>query len=228
MSVSWEGKRIQKSTGISVKPNFWNKNNQTFRANYPNALQLNQVLHNLRDSIEKYYYSAKSNSKAVRKEEMQKIITSILKPAEVLHDEKAKPKPKPKEKYLIDYFDEFIILKRSSKAYSENTIKKYITCKMHLLDYQRSKRIKLKFEDMNKHFSDNFFAYMIQKKKLLNSSAAKILKVIKTFLYYAQEMKWTDNNDFAKGFSKTLSLWSFTIFSSSSLLRAFVFPTESV
>ena len=80
---------------------------------------------------------------------------------------------------------------------SKNTLKKYITSLNHIRDYEKYKRKRLTLEDMNKIFSYGFMTFLIQKKCQMNSSAGKLLKMIKTFLHDCLENKYTSNIDFA-------------------------------
>jgi hypothetical protein len=63
-------------------------------------------------------------------------------------------------KTLTDYIDDYIIYRKSINT-PRGTLKEFITCKNRLIGYEKSKNIKLTFDDMNLGFSDSFLSYLL-------------------------------------------------------------------
>lgn len=86
------------------------------------------------------------------------------------------------QKTLVQYLDEYIKYRKSTDA-AANTIKSFGTLKYRLEEYQNENNIKLRFEDINLVFSDNFHAWML-KKDYNSSTIGKTYTLLITFLGY--------------------------------------------
>ncbi len=97
-------------------------------------------------------------------------------------------------KTLTDYIDDYIRYRKSINT-PRGTYKEFTTCKNRLDGYEKSKNIKLTFDDMTLSFSDSFYAYLLNKpysfKKPYSSGTIHktyaILITILNFFYERQE-----------------------------------------
>lgn len=103
---------------------------------------------------------------------------------------------------LTGFIDKYIEEHRATRVPGSLTI--YRTLKKHLLDYQRDKKRKVSFENIDYSFFQDFQSYLVTPRKvfvpsknpdkegswklfsLTNTTAAKQLSTVKTFLNYAR------------------------------------------
>jgi integrase len=95
---------------------------------------------------------------------------------------------------LFDIYDEFINIKR--QEVSKQAIQKYRRMKALLEDYQKVKRETLDFDKITPLFFSKFNAYLIDNKNMLNNTATKSIQFLKTFLIWANDNNYTDNNSY--------------------------------
>jgi integrase len=65
-------------------------------------------------------------------------------------------------KTLMDYIDDYITYRKSINT-PRGTLKEFTTCKNRIDGYEKSKNVKLTFDDMNLAFSDSFYSYLLKK-----------------------------------------------------------------
>jgi integrase len=87
-------------------------------------------------------------------------------------------------KVLFDFMDKYIEDHKSTREAGSLSV--YKALKNHLKDYQLSTGKKVTFENIDYSFFQSFQNFLIQRKGLNNTTVAKQLSTIKTFLNYAK------------------------------------------
>lgn len=106
-----------------------------------------------------------------------------------------------KSNTIYDVYNEFIIAKGA--IVGKETIQKHKRLKAILEDFEKDTGYKLNFNSINKLFEDKFFTYLIDDKKMLNSTAHKTISFLKTFLIWAYDRKLNPNTEFRSFRGKT-------------------------
>lgn len=94
-------------------------------------------------------------------------------------------KPDPSAKLLFDFMDRYIEDHKATREPGSLTV--YKVLKNHLRDFQKDKRKSVSFESIDYSFFQDFQNYLIDAKGLNNTTVAKQLSTIKTFLGYARK-----------------------------------------
>ena len=97
---------------------------------------------------------------------------------------------------LFECFDEFIETNRTTKA--QATIKKYTTVKRYLEQFQVATGYSVRFDTINIDFYEKFRDYSFIERKTLNNYFGKLVAIIKTFMNWAQERNYHNNEAFRK------------------------------
>ncbi|MFZ1292306.1 MAG: tyrosine-type recombinase/integrase [Melioribacteraceae bacterium] len=116
-------------------------------------------------------------------------------------EEEIKRQFKKDVKGFYDYFNDFIITKRTSV--SQETIQKYERIKTILGEFEKKYDYKLSFEKITLHFYDKFFPYLVNEKNMLNNTAHKQIQFFKTFLIWANQRGLTKNTAYQHFKSKS-------------------------
>jgi integrase len=198
-NISWEGNRLQISSGVSIEPKNWDKERGKIKRMEKNALQLNEYLENLSLEISKIYYEHKNMGRTISKDEFKQRVKEFINPL-------SRPKVK-RERTFFEYFEDFIAERKPN--YSERTIKHYVTTLNHLKNFKKRTGYPLSFENINDKFYSQFRNYMHNKgnaknksesrynsKNCSNNTVASIIKHLKTFLHDCYKRKIIDNTDF--------------------------------
>jgi len=85
---------------------------------------------------------------------------------------------------LFDFIDKYIDDHRATRE--PGSLSVYSALKTHLEKFQLEKRVKVTFEGINYNFFQQFQNFLIDKRKLNNTTVAKQLSTVKTFLNYAR------------------------------------------
>jgi site-specific recombinase XerD len=87
--------------------------------------------------------------------------------------------------FLFDFMDQYISDHMASRAAGSLTV--YKSVKNHLFEYQQATKDKVRFSNIDYGFFQRFQTYLINKGKLNNTTIAKSLSTLKTFLGYARK-----------------------------------------
>lgn len=190
---SVRGQRQYLNSGINLFPANWSPEQQRavyFKiksAEYPtvsDVQEINRELTKFADDIayiEKVFQinSVSISSKSVKDEfvRTRKVITKKEEPS----------------KYLFDFIDRYINENESSRV--KGSLGVYRSLKKHLYDFQSDSKLRISFDGINYAFFQSFQSFLLNKKikvgngfKLLqNTTIAKQLSTLKTFLGYAQK-----------------------------------------
>ncbi|MCC8426587.1 site-specific integrase [Mucilaginibacter sp. UR6-11] len=97
---------------------------------------------------------------------------------------------------LFDFMDKYITDHEPRRA--KGSLSVYKSVKTHLQNYQNSTGDKVRFESINKAFFERFQSFLISDGKLNNTTIAKVLSTLKTFLSYAEENDILVNGNYRK------------------------------
>ncbi len=194
ISIHHNRKRIRKKLHVVFQASDWDKKKQRLDASSSNNRTVNNYLAQLTNDIYEFYNSHLLRNEAVDLTNFVEYIDDLI-----------SPKAQNKEKTFLAFFLEFISDSSEGKRLTPNgrrikksTIQSYHSCYNHLVKFQTSTGYKLKFENIDKIFFSEFTSYC-SSLSILNGSAGKLVKIIKTFLHYAKEQSWNSYDKFVKG-----------------------------
>ncbi len=192
-SIYENGNSVLLNTHEKVDTRYWDK--KTHRANIRKAREprlkgelnlLNQFLNAYENKIHKIRLKMKTEDPTV---EFSEIVAKI------------KNEFGDKTNTFFDVYDDFI--KTKGAVVGKPTIQKHKRLKKLLMEFEKDITYKLNFNSINKLFEDKFFAYLIEDKEMLNSTAHKTISFLKTFLIWAYDRKLNPNTDFRSFKGKT-------------------------
>lgn len=190
------GGRKYFATGIKLLPCNWDSDRQ--RAVYVNQRTAKQLLPGKNfaldfptlKEIEEVNNSLTALVAQVRK--IERVFTDGKTPytvSKVIDQLKAENKgyaiKEPKTNSLLDFIDAYINDNAQTREAGSLTV--YRSTKKHIEDYQRRFKTKVTFNGIDYSFFQSFQNYLIGVKKLSNTTVAKVLSTIKTFLNYARK-----------------------------------------
>ncbi|MBD1434840.1 site-specific integrase [Sphingobacterium sp. DN00404] len=256
-TVSVAGSRKKLSTGINILPAYWddiNKqivyhNRKAAKALFPaydfdmlftedDVKELNNQLNDLtkqaNDTAQRFYLDKRSFT-----------VTDIVSEISVLKRVIAK-KEQP-DKFLFDFIDRYIRDNEGKRQKGSLTV--YKSLKKHLSDFQQTSKAKVTFDSINYAFFDKFQSFLLDKKMkvageergLSNTTIAKQLSTLKTFLGYAQKYDIEVNDGYRKFSIKReelpvialtenefLTLYNLDLSDKQHRVNSYLDPTESI
>ncbi len=172
--VKGERKRLIYSTGISIDPKNWNKENRMPKAKAGAAgFELKQITSQLNRYVEELHISInniESEDKPVTREELKKRLNQRFKHVYV------------KKTTLLDHLDAFIEEKISLGKYQKRTIDKYNALKNKLFFFKKD----LKLTDINKKFMIDFINFLRNNYKMTDITLNRNIGYLKTFLKWCR------------------------------------------
>jgi len=97
---------------------------------------------------------------------------------------------------FFESFQEFINTGRSVKA--KNTIRNYNYCLNFIIGFKEGTGYNLRFDTVSIDFFEKFRDYAFEEKKALNNNFGKLTSVLKTFMNWASDRGYHQNEDFKK------------------------------
>jgi len=172
--VKKQQKYLQYSTGISIDPKNWNKENRMPKAKAGAAgFELKQITSQLNRYVEELHISInniESEDKPVTREELKKRLNQRFKYVFV------------KKTTLLDHLDAFIEEKISLGKYQKRTIDKYNALKNKLFLFKKD----LKLTDINKKFMIDFINFLRNNYKMTDITLNRNIGYLKTFLKWCR------------------------------------------
>ena len=172
--VKKQQKYLQYSTGISIDPKNWNKENRMPKAKAGAAgFELKQITSQLNRYVEELHLSInniESEDKPVTREELKKRLNQRFKYVFV------------KKTTLLDHLDAFIEEKVSLGKYQKRTIDKYNSLKNKLFFFKKD----LKLTDINKKFMIDFVNFLRTNYKMTDITLNRNIGYLKTFLKWCR------------------------------------------
>lgn len=196
MVYSIAGVRAVYNTKLACIAPYWSKDEQLLQnvtkslvKEYSEAVLLNKVEI---DEINSDINLLKANILSIERSFHNKEISSKLvidKLKELANPKIVKSEPK---NLVFDYIDKYIEENQQTRV--KGSLKVYGTLKNHLKDFEAYRKKRVTFDEIDYNFFQEFQAYLFQKertvagevKKLFNSTIAKQIKTLKTFLTYAR------------------------------------------
>ncbi|MEK6477186.1 tyrosine-type recombinase/integrase [Catalinimonas sp. 4WD22] len=184
--------RVKKSTvkihtGQKIPPKYWDHKSQRPKKSYAKSPELKVFLNNLEKNSGKFLLEESSNDTTPNLARVkERILASI-------HFEDAKPE---KKEDFFGVYEEFLTV--TSTHRSERTIQKYQTLKQQLLDFQKRKKVKVKFENIDIKFFDKMTDYYYNDLKFVNNTFGKYVSSFKTFMSWATDRGYNQKIDYRK------------------------------
>ena len=162
------------STGISIDPKNWNKENRMPKAKAGAAgFELKQITNQLNRYVEELHLSINNielEKKLVTREELKKRLNQRFKHVFV------------KKTTLIDHLDAFIEEKVSFGKYQNRTIDKYNALKNKIIYFKKD----AKLTDINKKFMIDFINFLRLKHNMTDITLNRNIGYLKTFLKWCR------------------------------------------
>lgn len=166
------------NTGKKIHPKYWNQeNSENHFRKFTGSPELNQWLTDLRNNINRTYYSNSEWTSENLKEETLGLLNKNV--------------PKDTNKTFKDALAKFISSRESNNALAKSTIKKYKTLASHIENFSVKNKILLRFEIVNKKFFDDLSAYLRNELNHTTNTVNKYLKTFKTFVTWAIDNGYT-------------------------------------
>ena len=181
-------KTFQLHTGERINPKYWNKEKQQAKKSLVGSPELNYFLNNFQEEIKKIIREVRTENLFADFETVKK---SILE----------KFKKNQNSAKFFDVFDDFIKIK--SVDFKENSIKKFITLKNHLLEFEKFENYPITFQNIDIIFFEKFRRYLIKEKQHVNNTIHKNIRFLKQFLNWATERNLNKNKEYLKFRTKT-------------------------
>ncbi len=194
--IRYSNERINFSTGISVRPKYWNKYAKEAKTiKGISNLELNACLNKTKNRIEEIFRryindSGNTPQKAVLTELLNK-------------EFERKSYQKSSQKTFINFFEEIIVsskagtrLQMNGKTISGSTIKTYNTTIKHLKSFAEKRKKEMDFDNINLDFYHEYIEYLTKKLNLSPNAIGKDIQIIKLILREAFERGLTKNRVF--------------------------------
>ena len=193
--VTWKGRRVRITSGLSCKPCDWNQTEQSVK----DSPEINKKLEALVKSCHIFYDYNLEKGVIPSVKDFQAHIKEKTTPA------LKAPAPVNQKNNLLSDFEKFIDTAadgsrlNQGRQFAQNTIVNYRTVLGHLKSFSNKYHFKLKYENMTDIFYDKFCDYLI-KKGLTANSQGRMISVVKTFLRYALDKGLHNNAAFISKF----------------------------
>jgi len=177
-SFSFDGYRIKTYSGERIDFRLWDDEKRVTGGK--NRIGINQRLAAFQSKIEKIYRDGKVLDETVTPNYIRAKLTTM----------------KHEPKSINAYFEEFIKVKKATLV--PNSLKAYTTTSNHLKEYFNKKRVKISFNEIDEKFYNSFVNYMIEEVGLTNNTVNKLTKNLKSFLKWASEQGYHQNETFRR------------------------------
>lgn len=177
-----QGKRLRYYIGKRIDPKYWDKKKQRAKAQYPDAINLNNFLNSRANYLEDKYVGMQILGEKITIKKLRDLLDEIQNKKDSLE--------------FFEKFDEFLEVSKNIRA--ESTIKKFRTTKTQLEDFCDKYKIDIEFDDINKDFEEKYKSFLINDLKHSNNTVTKYIKTLKTFLNWAVEKEYCKNTEFRK------------------------------
>src|SRR6185437_2670575 len=187
--ITYEGYSFKYYLPEKIKPKYWSKEMQRGKQikQFPQYPEFNQRLQNIITGIEYVFRKYVNDSKELPAPETFK----------QLLDQEVKKKVSEKERQnsFFGYFQDLIQQSisgtrrhpRTSKPISKGTIKNYTSALNHLTEFQKTRKKRIEFKNIDLDFYNNYTEFLIKKIKLSSNTIGKDIQVIKMIMNDAKE-----------------------------------------
>ncbi len=196
-----KNQKLVYSTGFKVKPKYWNDDTYRVRnvTHVADKEKINTLLDGLASECSNYATDCKYSQKEITKDGLKKhldIFTGVTAPA---------------SKTLIAFIDSYIeqsknrINPATGKYITKNTLKKYVSCRNHLANYEKYAGITLEFKSITLDFYHDFIEYQGKVNNSSTNTTGKLIAILKAFLNAADAAGLPVTRDFKSSRFKTFS-----------------------
>ena len=194
------GRRYKWPTGIRIKSDMWNpaKKRCRYRSDYTDAALINERLEAWETLIEDVFADFMKELIIPSQHSFKQAVKNKL-------DDRTHQEPEKKITFL-DFMKEF----KESVSRADRTLMRYGTTISLIEKYQKEKKVKLDFSDIDMNFYESFKKWMYKSDLSLNYFG-DMIKNIKTFMNEAEERKLHDSTGHHSKKFKTVSEESDTI-----------------
>lgn len=136
-----------------IHPEFWDKENQRVKKTYRQAAYINRVLNDMENNFLDHF------SLLVRQKKTRREIIKELKelvPGHGLIEEGRAPD-------FWEVYEEFLTTKLGLGEQKAPTTKNYNTLKKNLLEFEKERKIKISFDNINNRFYEQFKLFLLNK-----------------------------------------------------------------
>lgn len=189
MRVTYNGKRVEFTTGHRIDARKWDADKQKVRNGCTNKLKQSS------SDINADLQEQQSKLQNVFKEfEVQNIIPTPTQLKETFNsriksNEGTEEQPKMN---LFEAFDEFVKEESSQNHWAYNTRKKFATIKNHIKEFKED----VAFEYFDKQGLNEYMAFLLDEKKMRNSTVCREVRFVKEFLQWGFQKGYYNNNAF--------------------------------
>jgi integrase len=186
-----EGKYLKYSTGEVINPKYWNKEDKMPAVIAGRTLQAVKN-RDVQKQLVRYQTEFHKLISQLEMHDMEITISTVKSKLDLAFKKTAS------KKTFFDFYDEFVAEKMKNRDWSPATIKRYANIKTMLQNFEKSKRFVLTFSKINSSFHSEFTDYCMGTLQHINNTYARNLGLVKTFLFWALEKKYTYNDQFKK------------------------------
>lgn len=180
--LTHKGKRLRHYIGKRITENNWNAKKQRAKPQYSNASTLNAFLNTLANYVEDEYNKLLMSGELISIDNLKELINEYLNRTSSVD--------------ILNHYDEF--LEASKNIRTAGTIKNYETTRSRIKDFIKDTRFSLEYNLIDNTFHEVYVNYLINKKQLSNSTVARDIKMLKTFLNWATDKGYNKNMAFLK------------------------------
>lgn len=179
--VREQRKTIAISTGEKILPKHWDAKKQKAKPSYTGSPEFNQYLLNFAEAVKKVVRSIRTEDPLTPFDKIKELLMKEFKGKS--------------NNQFFDILNEFIESRKAVLA--SHTIKKYVTLKNHLIEFESNTGITISLETINSSLLDKLTNYFLSINHS-NNTIHKNLEILTTFLRWTIENDYTRNNKFAK------------------------------
>lgn len=187
-----ENKKFVYSTGEKIHPSEWD-----FKLRMPNDLngrtERAENHKSIKLQLDRYANFLISITNVYRNARQELTLAKVREE----FDQEFKRVSTGKNKFYEAYED-FMSYKIKNKDWSKATIKRYINIKNTLKDFEKNRNYKLTFNTITDKFYTEFTDFCMNEKNHINNTFSRNVGLLKTFLFWALENKYTYKADFIK------------------------------
>lgn len=183
-----EKKKFVYSTGETISPKYWNKETKS-----PNARAKLSGINSIRTQLNRYseaFIKIEERYKVTKEDFTSNSLKAFF--------QKEFKKVEASANDFFAIYDEFVAEKIMNQDWSAATIKRYGNIKAMLQNFEKVKKYKLSFTSINSTFHTQFTDYCMGTLQHINNTYARNLGLVKTFLFWALDKKYTYNDQFKK------------------------------
>lgn len=183
-------KTIQINTQLKISPEHWNPKNQNVRRSHPDYAQWNSYLEKFKNGVNSAYIEFTKKNLTLE----TNIVKTFFKDRIFCLS----------DKHQHDFFevmDKYIESKRSE--FTEGYIGNIVSLKKNLIEFQDISKTVITFENIDLNFYDKFVRYFIQNKEFKNNTIQSKKKHLSSFLNWAVQRNYHQNNQYKQFKAKT-------------------------